>query len=82
MLIMTLLKIPLFIVNLLQPFVSWLKGIPASKVKLFKKSAELWEAIRKTSTIKEEYMSLMEKAGVEVILTPAQIIPAVIELDP
>ena len=71
-----LVQIPLFLLNLLQPLLTLLTGIPAAKVSFFKKSVQVWEGLNQRDLLKNAYISLMEEAGVEVLISPAQLIPA------
>ena len=57
------------------PLIGLLSRAPPIK-KLFNKTPELWEAMEDRNQLVKNYLDQMDAAGVDVILTPGQMLPA------
>jgi Asp-tRNA(Asn)/Glu-tRNA(Gln) amidotransferase A subunit family amidase len=72
----TLLHLPTLLQKLvIHPLLAALTRISPVK-KVFSKTKDLWVELARRDELKQEYLKSMNEKGVDVILTPAQMLPA------
>lgn len=71
-----LLNLPTLIQKwLVHPILASLTRIPPCK-KIFSKTADLWQELAQRDSLKQAYLESMKSLGIDIILAPAQMLPA------
>ena len=72
----SLLNLPTLIQKwLVHPILASLTRIAPIK-KVFSKTPDLWQELAQRDSLKQAYLETMANAGVDIVLTPAQMLPA------